>query len=132
MHTKSIGKEHYYHETTEKNQTGAGNTDQENQLQEFQDGSADSTNNGVETESDITAPEAEFTDDTDAFSAGDTQDSTSENSVLSEYDLIYLNGTLSADAADVVKASAVPCIVNADKAASDAEFSEKYPGFAKK
>ena len=118
-------------ETTEKNQTGAGNTDQENQLQEFQDGSADSTNNGVETESDITAPEAEFTDDTDAFSAGDTQDSTSENSVLSEYDLIYLNGTLSADAADVVKASAVPCIVNADKAASDAEFSEKYPGFAK-
>ena len=118
-------------ETTEENQNGAGNTDQENQLQEFQDGSADSTNNGVETEADVTAPEAEFTDDTDTFSVGDTQDSISENNVLSEYDLIYLNGTLSADAANVVKASAAPCIVNADKAAFDAEFAEKFAGFTK-
>lgn len=102
--------------------------DSESQSAEFQDGNAD---NDAQNTSDITSPESEFTDDTEAFSAGDTQGTTSENNALSGYDLLYLNGTLETNAAEAIVSSDVPCIVNSDKAATDAEFLQKYAGFVK-
>lgn len=114
-------------QATESNE----NTALEEQVQDFQDGEEES--NASEDISELTAPEAEFTDSAEnqetIFSAGETQNSDSESSVLSDYDLIYLNSTLASDEAEIIASSSIPCIVNAKKAATDTEFAEKYAGF---
>ena len=104
---------------------------QQDQTSEFQDGSEALTD-----AADFTEPQAEFTDDTEnldsTFSAGDTADDASA-SALSEYNLIYLNGTLETSVAKVMEGavvtSSIPCIVNAVKVKGDLDFEQKYGQF---
>lgn len=99
----------------------------ENTTTDFQDGTEENT--------DI------FSDNADAFSAGDTD--TTADSPLKDYDLIYINSNLSKAQADVIvsynnsvkQSEQIPCIINSAKATSTATspsgIMEAFSGFYK-
>lgn len=99
----------------------------ENTTTDFQDGTEENT--------DI------FSDNADAFSAGDTD--TTADSPLKDYDLIYINSNLSKAQADVIvsynnsvkQSEQIPCIINSAKATSTAtspsEITEAFRDFYK-
>lgn len=106
---------------------------------EFQDG-LDVTGDTDAVQQDETVDDAisseetpEFSDsenedaDADAFSAGDT--ATVANSELSKYGLVYINGSLTENAANVLVSLNVPCIINSQKADKSSELKSAFESF---
>ena len=92
--------------------------------------------NGTTSDADV------FSDDTDAFSAGDANESS--DSSLKDFDLIYINSDLSKEQADVIvsynekakiSSEEIPCIINSAKATptatSTSQLTVAFSGFYK-
>lgn len=111
-------------------------SDNSNNADDFQDGTenGETEENTVSTDALSDGGEAvpEFTDDSgdtgNAFSAGETSGESDTASQLSEYDLIYVNGTISANAAQAI--GKIPVMINSVKAAASTEFLDAFSSFA--
>lgn len=80
--------------------------------------------------SDTEEPDVFSTGDEDVFSAGNTEAS-SESPAISDYDLIYINGTLSESSANTIAASVIPVIINQSKNTQDSGIATAFADFIK-
>ncbi len=65
----------------------------------------------------------------DGSGDGASAKTTAKSSILDEYDLIYINGTLSSETAELFKDSTVPCIVNTSRLTEGSVLEETFNGF---
>ena len=108
--------------------------------QELQNTQASSAAENTDFQDGTENTEVSFSDGSDGsteFSAGDNAEETVSS--LAEYDLIYINGSLSEEAASVItsynenakKSEIIPCIINASKAAPESDLAKAFAKFYK-
>ena len=89
----------------------------------------DSANEGDQNQADVAA----FSDgdSSELFSAGAVQSTDTTTTALTDYDLIYVNGALTAVSARVVVSADIPCIVNARLLTGTSGVTEAFSGILK-